>query len=132
MDSQKASQPGPCTHAKYSIIRFFPPPLHRQTAALADLMPYGPAIAEHIILGAQLLPSTPLALLPGSSSLPDAVSCVLPEEQLSALHASVARLEAWFSGLEAGVVPEGFISVTQAVPGVYVFVWVAGWVCLVG
>lgn len=98
---------------------------------MADLMPYGPAIAEHIILGAQLLPSTPLTLQPSTTASPDpatAVPTVLPEAQLSALHASVARLEAWFSGLEAGVVPEGFISVTQAVPGTWVSL--VGWCML--
>lgn len=101
----------------------YPTPILFYAAAMADLMPYGPAIAEHIILGAQLLPSTPLTLQPSTTASPDpatAASTVLPEAQLSALHASVARLEAWFSGLEAGVVPEGFISVTQAVPGTWV------------
>jgi hypothetical protein len=69
---------------------------------LSDLLPYGPAIAEHCCRGAgldpglQLVSSTPLALA-----------------QVDALHAAVERFEAWLASLDRGAVAGGFITATS-------------------
>lgn len=65
---------------------------------VADLVPYGPAVAEHCCHLAGLSPQHPLASQP------------LSEDQILALHKGVQQFEAWLAGLDQGDQAEGFIT----------------------
>jgi hypothetical protein len=65
---------------------------------VADLVPYGPAVAEHCCHLAGLSPQHPLASQP------------LSEGQILALHKAVQQFEAWLAGLDQGDQAEGFIT----------------------
>jgi hypothetical protein len=69
---------------------------------VGGLLPYGPGIAEHVLVGAGLDPSR----VPGRAPLAD------PE--VAALFRSVQQLEAWFAGLEGEAAPAGFITTARA------------------
>ena len=63
---------------------------------MGSVLPYGPQIAEHCILGAQLQPSGKVA------------SGALQPKEVSRLMASIRALEAWLQGC-ADAPPRGFI-----------------------
>jgi hypothetical protein len=65
---------------------------------VADLVSYGPGVAEHCCRLAGLQPQHPVATQP------------LFEDQVSALHAAVQQFEAWLAGLDQGAQAEGFIT----------------------
>eukprot|EP00877_Chromochloris_zofingiensis_P000091 jgi/Chrzof1/10082/Cz04g26130.t1 len=65
--------------------------------AIASLLPYGPAIAEHCVLQAQLQAGRVLT------------KQLLSDQELLSLHKSIQQLESWFASLEQSA-PEGFIS----------------------
>jgi hypothetical protein len=71
-------------------------------AVLAELFPYGPAVAEHCCLSAGLQPGQALAAAP------------LSEAQVLALHGAVQQFEGWLAGLDQGAQAEGFISAVPA------------------
>jgi hypothetical protein len=68
---------------------------------VADLVPYGPAVAEHCCRLAGLQPQHPVATQP------------LSGEQVAALHGAVQQFEAWLAGLDQGAQAEGFITAVQ-------------------
>jgi hypothetical protein len=65
---------------------------------VADLVPYGPAVAEHCCRLAGLQPQHPVAKQP------------LSGDQIVALHAAVQQFEAWLAALDQGAQAEGFIT----------------------
>lgn len=67
---------------------------------MGSLLPYGPAIAEHVVLSAGLAPERVVVPGPGGG---------LSEGEAQALLAAVQQLEAWFASLDERE-PEGFIS----------------------
>ncbi|VAI28429.1 unnamed protein product [Triticum turgidum subsp. durum] len=68
---------------------------------LGEALPYGPALAEHIILDAGLLPSTKVGKDPESS---------LDDHTIQSLVESVARFEDWLVDIISGQrIPEGYI-----------------------
>lgn len=69
---------------------------------ISDLVPYGPAVAEHCCLSAGLQPQHPLAQQP------------LTEEQISAMFAAVQQFEAWLASLDQGAVADGYIAAQPA------------------
>jgi hypothetical protein len=69
---------------------------------LGGLLPYGPGIAEHVVLTAGLDP----ARAPGRSPLADA--------EVAALFRAVQQLEGWFAALEGEEAPKGFITTARA------------------
>eukprot|EP00883_Tetradesmus_obliquus_P009930 jgi/Sobl393_1/2641/SZX66696.1 len=74
-------------------------------SVVGDLVPYGPAIAEHCCLAAGLAPGQ-----------------VLRQQQLSegealALFAAVQQFEAWLASLDQGAVAEGWVSALPAPAG---------------
>lgn len=72
---------------------------------VAELVPYGPAIAEHCCLSAGLQPQHPVAAAP------------LSEAQVGALYAAVQGFEGWLAGLDAGAEAEGFIAAQHTAGG---------------
>lgn len=94
---------------QYALLAYLPTPDTSQCSlAVADdkstlktvvgtLLPFGPSIAEHVVLSAGLAPERKVA---GAGALSEA--------EASALFGAVQRLEAWFAGLE-GQEAEGFI-----------------------
>eukprot|EP00955_Chlamydomonas_euryale_P065234 359188-Chlamydomonas_euryale.AAC.1 len=70
---------------------------------LASLLPYGPAIAEHVALCARMDPNAKLSPDGGGDG----------DGMLLALLPAIRQLEAWFLGLESGP-PPGYISVGVA------------------
>ena len=84
----KALQPQRFTHT--------PAEAATHAGAVGQVLPYGPQMAEHCILGAQLSPSSK----PGSAALSEA--------EISRLMASIGRLETWLQGC-ADTAPKGFI-----------------------
>lgn len=72
--------------------------------AIASLLPYGPAIAEHCVLQAQLQAGRVLT------------KQLLSDQELLSLHKSIQQLESWFASLEQSA-PEGFISLAPKAGG---------------
>lgn len=74
-------------------------------AVVGDLLPYGPAIAEHCCLTAGLQPQQQPA------------AQQLSQEQELALFGAVQQFEAWLAALDQGAVAEGFVAAVQAAAG---------------
>jgi len=75
-------------------------------AVVAEVVPYGPAIAEHCCLAAGLQPQQDLAAAAAvRSSRP--CRCLLP----------VQSFESWLAALDQGAVAEGMISAVAAPTG---------------
>eukprot|EP00879_Flechtneria_rotunda_P009714 GHRR01010163.1.p1 GENE.GHRR01010163.1~~GHRR01010163.1.p1 ORF type:complete len:564 (+),score=252.88 GHRR01010163.1:1740-3431(+) len=68
---------------------------------VADLVPYGPAVAEHCCLAAGLQPQ-------------QLAQQQLSQEQVLQLFAAVQKFEAWLASLDQGAVAEGFIAAVPA------------------
>jgi hypothetical protein len=74
-------------------------------SVVADLVPYGPAIAEHCCLSAGLVPGQVLS------------QQQLTEDQALALFGAVQQFEAWLASLDQGGVAEGYVSALPAPAG---------------
>jgi hypothetical protein len=74
-------------------------------AVVADVVPYGPAIAEHCCLAAGLQPQ--LALQQQQ----------LSEAQILSLFAAVQSFESWLAALDQGAAAEGLISAVPSLTG---------------
>jgi hypothetical protein len=74
-------------------------------AVVADLVPYGPAIAEHCCLAAGLVPGQVLS------------QQQLNEDEALKLFAAVQQFEAWLASLDQGAVAEGYVSALPAPAG---------------
>jgi hypothetical protein len=74
-------------------------------AMVGDLVPYGPAIAEHCCLSAGLVPGQVLS------------QQQLTEEQALALFGAVQQFEAWLASLDQGGVAKGFVAALPAPAG---------------
>lgn len=69
---------------------------------ISDLVPYGPAVAEHCCLSAGLQPQHPVSQQP------------LTEQQVDELFAAVQQFEAWLASLDQAAVAEGYIAAQPA------------------
>jgi hypothetical protein len=74
-------------------------------SVVADLVPYGPAIAEHCCLSAGLVPGQVLS------------QQQLTEDQALALFGAVQQFEAWLASLDQGGVAEGYVAALPAPAG---------------
>jgi len=70
-------------------------------AILGELVPYGPAVAEHCCLSAGLQPQHPVGSQP------------LTQQQVGVLYGAVQQFESWLAGLDQGQEAEGFITATH-------------------
>ena len=80
---------------------------------LGELLPYGPALAEHCILDAGLQPGVLLAGAAAPGAITHAQFGGLGVNDVDALFAALGRVEAWFAGMEERA-PQGFITATVA------------------